>query len=561
MAVGPPKQRAVLGFLAGHLNRAVSVEETLDAVWGSEPPRTADSALHTYVAGLRRALDLPREDEGAGCALMSTGGGYALRMNPEDVDARSFEQRHAEARRLQACGEREAALGLLESALGLWHGAAYTAVPGPFAGVERIRLQELRFTAVEEWASEMLTMDRHAETVASLRDLAAREPLRERLRGLLMVSLESCGRRAEALAVYRETREMLRRELGVDPGPGLRLLHDRIRNDRPAPNGPKSCRIPGQRAPRPAQLPPTARGFIGRSSQLRDLADFLAEGPAGPGAAPRIAVIDGAPGVGKSALGLHLAHETVHRFPDGQLFVDLCGSSPRRGPLGAFEALGLVLRSLGVREPDLPAGLPERTRLFRELLCGKSALLFLDDAHDLPELAPLLAAGPSAVVVTSRCRRQAGPLPQGRVHRIELSALTLGEAVELLSYLAGAERIAGADRDAVRLARLCGRLPLALRIIAEVLAEHPDLSVTKLADAVENGRLDELTVLGVAPASLRMFKRPHHVLPRQTTRKLRLLGLSEGPEADEFTVSAAAASAGTVSYAAGPARARVGNSY
>jgi len=524
VAVGPPKQRAVLGFLAGHLNRAVSVEEMLDAVWGSEPPRTADSALHTYVAGLRRALDLPREDEGGGCALISTGGGYALRMNPEDVDARNFEHRYAEARRLHARGERKAGLDLLESALGLWHGAAYTAVPGPYAGVERARLQELRLTAVEEWACEMLATDRHAETVAPLRDLAAREPLRERLRGLLMMALESCGRRAEALAVYRETHELLRRELGVEPGPELRLLHDRIRDDRPAPDGPKGCRIPGQRTPRPAQLPPTARGFIGRSPQLRNLADFLAVEPAGPGAAPRIAVIDGAPGVGKSALGLHLAHETVRCFPDGQLFLDLCGSSLRRVPLRAFEALGLVLRSLGVREPDLPLGLHGRTRLFRELLCGKRTLLFLDDAHDLSELAPLLAAGPSAVVVTSRWR-QAGRLLEGRVHRIELSALTTEEAVELLSYLAGAQRIAGAGPDAVRLARLCGRLPLALRITAEVLAEHPELSVTELADAVENGRLDEFTVLGVALATLRMsIKKPHHGLPRQTARKFCLLG-------------------------------------
>ncbi|MFJ7137878.1 AfsR/SARP family transcriptional regulator [Streptomyces fungicidicus] len=630
VVVGPPKQRAVLAFLASRVNEAVSMEEIADAVWGSEPPRTVGSAVHTYVAGLRRALGLPRGSTAGGPALVSTGGGYALLMNPANVDARSFEHRVAEARRLFARGERRAAFDLLELALGLWRAEAYTAVPGPFAVVERMRLQELRFAAVEEWAVEMLTEGRHAETTVLLGDLVVKAPLRERLRALLMTALQGCGRRAHALAVYRETRELLHAELGVEPGPDLRALHERILADQPVtfardahgrpvigagrtdgadeakgaggrgvPGGPgtgtSGCDGPGggpvpggvvdagvrsrsagagggpgtgevagahpaalapaqvprlaptpsvrstRVRPRPAQLPPTVRGFIGRAAQQRRLRSFVDEAGAHPATMPAIALIDGAPGVGKSALALQIAYETADRFPDGQLFVDLCGSSLRRSQVGAGEALGLVLRSLGVAEARLPATVDGRARLYRSLLRGKRTLLFLDDAHDTDSLAPLLSGGPACVLVTSRWS-QLGSLPSPRTERIELKPLTPQQSVRLLAHLAGPQRLSGARRESFRLALLCGYLPLPLRMAAGALVEDPGLSPEKLADDIENGRREQLTVVGDTAASLRMsFRRSYRAMPPEAAHMFRLLGLQQD---SEITVSMAAALAG-----------------
>ncbi|MFI2617296.1 BTAD domain-containing putative transcriptional regulator [Streptomyces sp. NPDC018584] len=598
VAVGPPKQQAVLGFLASRVNDAVSIEEIADAVWGSEVPRTAGNAVHTYVAGLRRMLGLPREQRASGAALVSTGGAYALCMRPEDVDARCFEHRHAEARRLRGRGERRPALDLLDSALDLWRGEPYTAIPGPFAGVERMRLQELRFTAVEEWAVEMLAMGRHTEAVAPLGDLVAKAPLRERLRALLMLSLQGCGRRAHALEVYRETRELLSAELGIEPCPDLRALHQRILADQPVVLGtdaqgglvlgagsgegggsgtgtdtsglsvpsalPGACATPApatvpaarahsahlvpappsppaRAALRPAQLPPTARGFIGRRAEKDRLRSLVAEACAGPAAEPVSAVIDGAPGVGKTALALQIAHESAERFPDGQLFVDLCGSGLRRAPVDASEALGLVLRSLGVAETRLPDTLDARVDLYRSLLSGKRTLLFLDDVHDTESLAPLLSGGPSCVLVTSRWR-QCGKLPSPRAERIELMPLTPEEAVRLLAYLAGPHRLEGARAESFRLAALCGSLPLPLRIAAGTLVENPGLTPAKLAGAIESGRLDQLTVVGDTAASLRLsFKKSYRALPRDAARMFRLLGLHDGAD---ITVPTAATLAG-----------------
>ncbi|WP_159027773.1 AfsR/SARP family transcriptional regulator [Streptomyces pactum] len=653
VVVGPPKQQAVLGFLASRVNEAVSIEEIADAVWGSELPRTAGNAVHTYVAGLRRALGLPREKTAGGPALVSTGGGYALLVNPANVDARCFEHRLAEARRLCVRGERRAALDLLESALDLWRAEAYTAVPGPFAVVERMRLQELRFTAVEEWAAEMLAAGRHAEAAVPLGDLVVKAPLRERLRALLMMSLQGCGRRAHALAVYRETRELLHAELGIEPCPDLRALHERILADQPvtlgrdargrlvigadggaegpgggdragggaapgaagtesesagtgagggAGSGPAGGRagagggagiqggvrgtgakdgtgcgtgaglgtgaaadahppasappcapprtptqvpgppsVPSVRSarvtPRPAQLPPTVRGFIGRAAQQRRLRSLVDEAGAHPAKAPAIAVIDGAPGVGKSALALQIAHETAERFPDGQLFVDLCGSGLRRPRVSAGEALGLVLRSLGVAETRLPATVDGRARLYRTLLSGKRTLLFLDDAHDTESLAPLLSGGPTCVLVTSRWR-QLGRLPSPHTERIELKPLTPQESVRLLAYLAGPRRLTGARQESFRLALLCGCLPLPLRIAAGALVEDPALSPARLADDIENGRLEQLTVVGDTAASLRMsFRKSYRAVPPEAARMFRLLGLHQGREITESTAA------------------------
>ncbi|MFH9065049.1 BTAD domain-containing putative transcriptional regulator [Streptomyces coeruleorubidus] len=558
--VGPPKQLAVLGFLAGRVNESVSIEEILDAVWGTDLPRTAANAVHTYVAGLRCALDLPRGGGTGPCVLASVGGAYSLRMNPEHVDTRSFERRYAEARRLSANGESRLALELLESALDLWRGDAYENVPGPFAAAERSRLQELRVAAVEDWASGMVATGRFSEAVAPLTEMVAKDPLHEKLRGLLIVALQGCGQRAHALAVYRETREVLREELGIEPTVGLQAMHQQILLDSPGLNGHHTYTgggLPAQEAtallgsaPRPAQLPPLDRGFFGRARELTRLRRLVSELGAGERGANRhlVAVVEGAPGVGKSALALRLAHELAGSFPDGQLFVDLCGSSLRSAPLSVAQVQGFVLRSLGLPQASLPSEPEARTALYRSVLGSRRLLLFLDDAPRTAVLDPLLPDGPSCVLVTSRWRLSAAAHDSPRsttanMHRVTLQPLMPEESVRLLSCLAGAERLAAEYVGAVRLAEFCGHLPLPLRIAAEALARDPELSVAQLADAVESGRLDQLAVVEDAAASLLIcFRKSYLALPDDTARMFRLLGLYDDKD---ITVSAAAVLAGT----------------
>lgn len=537
LPLGPPKQRGVLGLLASRAGDVVHIEEIIDAVWGSAVPRTAVNGVHTYVAGLRRAIEPGRGSRESGGALVSSGGGYSLRLPLEQIDAHVFAQLHATARRLRAGGDVRGALGVLERALPLWHGEAFANIPGPFAAMERTRLQELRLVATEEWAEGLLALGRHVEVVVMLTDLVAKEPLREKLRWLLMVALYRSGRRAEALTLYHETQELLRNELGIEPGPELRTLHEQMLGGRldtttaalHAPGPPAEAgELPADRwTPlRPAQLPPLTRGFLGRGAERARLSRLVAD----DGARHRttVALITGAPGVGKSALALHVASDLADDFPDGQLFLDLCGTSPERAPLSAREALAQLLRSLAVDESAIPDDLPGRTALYRSLLYGKRVLFVLDDAYDADQLRPLIPQGPACVLITSRWRHS-GLVARDGAYRVELAPLSPEESVDLLAYLAPSRCVREEPETVERITRLCGHLPLALRVVAEALTTRPGTTLSQLAQALDEGAMEWLDVVRDAAASLRTaFSRSYRALPADVAQMFRILGLYDG---------------------------------
>lgn len=560
LPLGPPKQRAVLGLLASRVNDVVGFEEIIDAVWGSAVPQTAANGVHTYVAGLRRVLEPGRNRRDSGEVLVSTGGGYALFMEPEAIDAERFLRHQARARRLAADGNAAGALEAFDAALALWRGEAYANVPGPFAMVERARLQELRLTAVEEWAALMLRSGRHAEAVAAISDAVAKEPLREKLRWLLMLALYRCGRQAHALGVYRKTRQLLNEELGIEPGLELRNLHKKILAGHPdlgvpAPTRPAADPPPpaAERRPReprrPAQLPSPARGFVGRARELAQLRNFVNLERSRQDTAVTVAVIEGTAGVGKTTLALQLAHELSAGFPDGQLFVDLAGFGAGRPPVTAAEALAFLLTSLGLDESQIPADLASRAALYRSTLHGRRMLVVLDDALDADQLRPLIPSGPACVLVTSRCR-QRGLVARDGAFRVGLQPLAATESADLLSYLVGAERLAGQGPEAARLAEFCGHLPLALRIAAESLVADPDGSLGDLVRrySARRGRLDHLAVAGDAAANVRgAFAASYRALSADVARMFRLLGLYQGMV---ITVPVAAVLAGIPRVAA-----------
>ncbi|MFE0809338.1 BTAD domain-containing putative transcriptional regulator [Streptomyces sp. NPDC058794] len=560
IVLGPPKQRAVLGVLAGRLNEVVEVDRIVEGVWGADAPTSAAGGVHTYVAGLRRTLEPERTRPSRGGVLESTGRGYVLRLAPERVDVAVFERLLALAGRKRGEGCSEEALRAYDAALALWSGPAYGGVPGPHAEQERTRLQALRIEAVEEWTSVMLALGRHADVLGVLPGYVAQEPLREKLRWLLMLALYRSDRRAHAFEVYQETHRLLAQELGIEPGAELRRLHARIRAEDPelrlpgpdrAPAVP-FARRPARSAPAPAgpdraaavaalrsRLPARPRGFVGREEQIAAVRRHLLRGR---DAGTAISVVEGPPGVGKTALALHVAHRLAAEFPDGRLFVDLgaCGSG--KHPLGTMEALAQLLRSLGVTGA-LPVELPARTALLRSLLHGRRVLLVLDDAPDAEQLRALLPHGPSGVLVTSR-RRQSGLVVREGAHAVRLAPLTEQESARLLCHLVGEERVRGDRTSVARLVEQCARLPLALHIVGEVLVAHPELSLAELADAqgTERNRLARATAEDeVLPPLRAAFATSYRALPAQTAHVFRLLGLHDGPV---ITAGAAAALTG-----------------
>ena len=236
--VGQPRQQAVLGILAMRANRVISRAELVDAVWGHDPPASAEGGIYTYVAGLRRIIEPGRSLRGPGRVLVSSGAGYVLHLVPGQPDAVAFEQQLARARQLRRSGDLAGTVKALEGALGLWRGVAFAGVPGPFAETERARLAELRSTAAEERADVLLALGRHSEVVPDLTAMVADHPLRERMRGLLMIALYRTGRQAEALRVFADGRRMLADELGIDPGSDLSRIHQQVLASDPALNLP-----------------------------------------------------------------------------------------------------------------------------------------------------------------------------------------------------------------------------------------------------------------------------------------------------------------------------------
>src|SRR3984957_5879541 len=283
-AAGQPRQLAVLGVLATRANRVVSRGELIDAVWGDQPPARAGGGIYTYAAGLRRVIepDRPRRDpdrsrHAPATTIVSGGGGYLLRLGAGGLDADHFGRCLTAARGLRADCDLDGALRAVDEALALWRGLPYAGVPGPFAEAEQRRLTELRTTAIEERAELLLARGQAAAAVPELTALTAEHPLREQATGLLMIALYRCGRQAEALRVFGQTRRHLADELGVDPGGELTRIHQQLLAMAPALDGPtanvievpaqasavasEAAPIPGPipgsaAAPPPAQLPP-----------------------------------------------------------------------------------------------------------------------------------------------------------------------------------------------------------------------------------------------------------------------------------------------------------------
>jgi DNA-binding SARP family transcriptional activator/tetratricopeptide (TPR) repeat protein len=571
-------------------NRVISRGELVDAVWGQDPPASAEGGIYTYVAGLRRVIEPNRSLRGPGRVLVSSGAGYVLHLVPGQPDAVAFEQDLGRARQLRKAGDVAGAVSALNSALSLWRGIAFAGVPGPFAETERIRLGELRSAAAEERADVLLALGRHEEVVPDLTAMVADHPLRERMRGLLMVALYRCGRHAEALRVFAEGRRVLAEELGIDPGGDLSRIHQQVltmdpalsipnglairgasgsppsdedADSEPAPDGgQRRPRPEGRATPVPAQLPLDAPGFSGRREELSILRAMLPTELTEPGQPDPgrpdvgqtvpIVVISGTAGTGKTALAVRFGHQVAKRFPGGQLYVNLRGLDPATPPLEPVEALRFFLDALGVPPHRIPADIECRSALFRSMLDDRHMLIVLDNARNVGQVRPLLPGAPgSLVVVTSRNELTGLVAAEGAVP-LTLDVLGDREAHEMLARRLGPARVAAEPAAADEIIAACARLPLALGIAAGRAAGRPKRPLTELAAELHDarGRLDALEA-GDAVTNVRaVLSWSYDQLSEPAARMFRLLGVHPGPD---ISLSAAASLAGMPRAEAGAA--------
>jgi DNA-binding SARP family transcriptional activator len=526
--LGPPQRRAVLVPLLLRRGQAVGTGEIIAAVWGDSPPGTAAGSVQTHLSMLRSALEPGRSPRAAGSILESVNGGY--RADRDIIlDAGTLSERLEEARALGAAGEFEAAATRYRQSLGMWHGEPLGGIPGPYAAAERSRLREHRMQIVEALLDAEICAGNFTTAVSELAALTTAHPTRERLRELQLRALHGCGRRTEALAAFADVRRLLVQGQGIEPGAELRRLHRLILCDGPpadpVPSGSTADSSPDRPAgrpaarglPRPAQLPSSTPGFIGRDTELGLV--VAAAGPSAAGASPLV-LITGMAGTGKTALTVRAAHELRGAFPDGQLYAALGGDANR--PADPAAVLTGFLRALGAPEPVASATLHERVGLYRTVLAERQVLILLDDAHSAAQVAALVPGAAGCAVLVTAGRRLMD-LPT--TFRTELNALAPADARVMLGQCAGPERATDDPAALQRLTDACHGLPLALRVIGARLAAHPQWPLGALAARV-GGRRPHLAefragALDVVAGLDAAYRQLHPV----AARALRLMAL------------------------------------
>jgi DNA-binding SARP family transcriptional activator/tetratricopeptide (TPR) repeat protein len=521
------KQRALLAALLLRAGHTVTADQLADWLWGQVPPPSATVTLQNYVKRLRQAF-------GAGCdRIITQPGGYLIQVHPGELDISAMEEALTGALRSAQADAWTDVFERVTRALAFWRGEALGDVDlGEMAWREIPRLTEMRLQARELRAEASLNLGAHAELVAEAQQLTADAPLREHPHALLMHALYRCGRRAEALKAYQHARDLMVEELGTEPGPELQILHRRILDDDPAliPAMPDR---PGETAV-PRQLPAAVSHFTGRATELGLLTDMLSE--AGGRRPVVISALAGTAGVGKTALAVRWAHQIAERFRDGQLYVNLRGYDPGE-PVSAADALAGFLRALGVSGQAIPDGTEERSGLYRTRLAGRQVLVVLDNARDSEQVRPLLPGDPGcAVVVTSR-DALAGLVAADGARRLDLGVLPALEAADLLRSLIGWR--ADQNPDAVEeLAALCARLPLALRIAAELVTARPNALLADLVTELATARLDFLDA-GEDCADVRaVFSWSVRQLSVDVAEFFALTGLYPGADVDAYAAAA-----------------------
>ena len=533
VALGPAGRKAVFGLLALAGGRPVTRAELVDALWGDRPPPSATNIIHTHVKHLRRVLEPDRGARAPSTTIPAVHDGYALNLPPDAVDAVRFRALVARADACRATSPGQAA-DLLAQALALWQGPPLVDVPVLGGHPRVVTLAGEHRAALARHAEVAIATGGAGDVLPALVEHTAAHPLDEAVHALLVRAYTASGQRDRAFDTYNAARRQLAEDLGVGPGPELTAAYLDALDEAPV----DAAAAPATPPPVPSgvnQLPGDVAGFTGRRAELAELDRVLAAERTGV----PIVVVCGTAGVGKTALGLRWAHRIRSEFPDGRLYVDLRGYDPC-APVSAPEALGRLLDGLGVTGAELPVDPDQRAARYRAELADRRVLVVLDNAASVDQVRPLLPGTSGCLVLVTSRNSLAGLVALHGARRVDVDLLPAPDAVALLRALVG-ERVEREPAAAADLAERCGRLPLALRVAAELAASRPASTLAELAGelADRRRRLRLLDVGDDVRAAVRpVFSWSYRQLSPAAASAFRRLGLHPGPDVTPAALAA-----------------------
>lgn len=506
VALGSYKQRVLLAALLCRANTVMPIAELLAAIWGDKQPRTAHKNLQVYISALRKFT---------GDRIRRVSYGYTLKVPVDESDLLSFDSLAAAGRKASYAGDLEGSGALLGEALRLWRDQPLADLrANSFLRTESASLTQRYLAVYEDWVDLEIRAGRHLGVIDRLRQLVQLHPFRERLVLALMTGLGKGGNHKEALAHYEEHRQLMARELGLEPSPLLQRHYQSILTGEPAPWTGRTT-VSGRLVAKPAQLPRDLSRFVGRAEQTEMLVRSLSD--------VDVAVISGYAGVGKTALAVHVGHLMARQFPDGQIFVTLRNEAG--APRAWRDLLGELMSATGWQTP-LPTDEAAALGLWRSWVASGRFFLVLDDARDEASVRRLLPGrGASRTIVTS-CWTLGG---LDSPCRLQLGDLSQAEAFELLERTLGKARMLHAADAVGHLIARYGGQPLAIRVIAAKLAVLSHLSVRSYVDHLDQAT-DLLKELAIGDLSVRSRLERFHVglMPRQR-EVFRALGVLPTP--------------------------------
>jgi DNA-binding SARP family transcriptional activator len=559
--LGPNQQRAIAVLLLVRANQFVTTDDLVELLWDQNPPGSAINVIHKYIGAIRRLLEPDLKARTSGRWVTRQGGAYRLATDESTSDLIAFRRMVKDARSARA-GDRPAdALDLLMEALALRRGVCGEGLEIYGRNRDYLTAVDREYPdAVAEAADTAMACARPLRILPLLRQVASDEPLNESLQARLMLLLAATGQQALALSRYRAVRERLRDELGVDPGTQMRTAHGKVlrqelpmagagtQADMASAHGPvrppdtQAARIsspPGAPSPLvpPAQLPADLPTFAGREPELSQVSQMLS--PDGDRPLVAICAIDGMAGIGKTTFAIHWAHLVAKHFEDGQLYLNLHGFDASASAMTPADALGALLYSLGLPAGQIPGDLDARASLYRSVLAGKHVLIVLDNARDVQQVRPLLPGSPGCLVIATSRNPLAGLAMTEGAWLLTLKLPSVLTARETLERRLGVNRVAAEPEAVDDIIQLCGRLPLALAVVAARAAAHSDFTLASIATDLQRtrGRLDAFGAAGIADDARTVFSWSYHHLTPEACRLFRLLSLHP---ATDITIAASA---------------------